>query len=272
MKYYILILALAVVMVSGCISPEEINKQIADTYAGLSSLSYDVRIVRTDVYERSYTAYEFMPINEPPYVSLGESHTLTGSSSEEQYSVFIEKPDKKAIWGSGSYQAHIGGGELIEDTWYYMYSPSGEYPSTRRVCKNNEYSSNQDVPAIPGVYESCEDWIQNSIWRVPQDLDNETKYIVNISRETTEGREVIKAHIRSATDDFFYIENIDIPFQEIDFWFESESYKLVKFEGTLRKSKTENEGDHDIGLSTTYKMYFENMVFNPQTPTDMFGT
>lgn len=255
------VFTLLVLFIYGCATPEEINAQIAEAYRGLDSLSYDAEIVRVDTLERSYTAYEFEQINEPPFVALGNSQTLTGSRSVWDYSVFIEKPDKKAIIGSGSHDAYISGGRRIDETWYFELQPAGTYEETRQIC-------NGDRPQ--GIRIGCQEFMQNSIWAVPSALDDPTKFIVDITTETIDGEEVIRADIKSADGEFFSIGDMlmDMVFHEIALWFNPSNFKLVKFEGTLGKGKSGTETQ--VGLSTTYTMTIENMVFNLEIPSRTF--
>jgi hypothetical protein len=281
MRRYILIgLILITISISGCtVAPAEINEQIAEVYRGLNSLSYDVEIVREDIYEKPYTVYELERIEEPPYVAVGKSKTLTGCRHVWSYSIFIEKPDKKAVTGTYSHDDTRTGGQEINGTWYNELKPAKTHES-RYVCNGDEYSvSVYGETGIPLPEDfSCQKWVQSSIWEFPATLDDPTKFNVDITTETIDGEEVIKASVESATGEFFYvIKNVGMPvdymimpFHKVVFWFRADDYRVVKFEGVLEKSKTGT--GTQVGLSNNYTMNFKNMVFNPDIPPDTFTT
>jgi hypothetical protein len=284
----IIIFILAVVFVSGCAAPEEINKRIAETYGRLNSLSYDVQVIRTDTYEKQYTAYEITQvqtgtreatdietgeITEVPIFEtvVGDSYTLTGSRFVWDSSIFIQKPDKKTIISSGSYDPYISGGQQIKEKWQFRYEPAGTVEEKKQVCNGNtiylipDRGRGADVSVDSTNPNKCQESVQNSIWQIPASLDDPSKFKVDITKE--EG--VIRANIESATGDFFYIENIEfMPFHKIVLWFDLDDLKLIKFEGALAKSKKGTETG--IGLSTIYTMTFKNVVFNPAIPSRTF--
>ena len=119
--------------------------------------------------------------------------------------------------------------------------------------------------------ERCKEAVLNSIWQVPATLDDPSKFKVDITKETLDGRDVIRANIESTTGEFFYIEKtIDMPFQKMIFWFNPSDFKILKVEGVLGKSKRAIS-ERDVGLSTTYTMIFKNIVFNPDIPREIFN-
>lgn len=298
-KIIAILLMFVIIFISGCATPAQINEQIAETYRNLDSLSYDVKIIRTDTYDKSYTAYEITQIEtgvrefesvEIPMVGeprndevvlneeiiyetvIGNSHILSKSGSEWDYSIFIEKPDKKLTIITGSHEPGISGGEMIGGTWYFRYSPARVEDEKKLICNSNLYYVIPDIfhGADVGVYsgDTCKESVENSIWQLPSSLDDESKFKVTISEEMMNGKQVIRADIESVTGEFFYLDEKEAPYHNVIIWFEAEDFKLVKFEGILAKSRKGDETS--IGLSTTYTMIFDNVVFDPEIPSEMF--
>jgi len=207
-----------IILINGCAAPEEINKKIAETYGRLDSLSYDVQVIRTDTYEKTYTAYEIKQVQKgtrevtdieteeiietPVYETVvGDSYTLTGSRFVWDYSIFIQKPDKKAIISSSSHDAYISGGQRIDGKWYYRYDPAGTEEERKQICNINTYYlipdrvRGADVSVDSTNLKRCQELVQNSIWQIPASLDDPSKFKIDITKETMDGKEVIRANI-----------------------------------------------------------------------------
>lgn len=249
-------------------------------------------------------AYD-MPVYGPV---IGESQTITGASGELNSSVFIEKPDKKAIIVSGSHSAHSSGGETINGKWYNRLDPAGPVPETKDICTGNtKYETGQAGPGgadLGGYAEgeapvdwtkgkyyvaagewylfvisnnaiNCKDFIDGSIWQVPAALDDPTKFKVSTAEELLDGVKVIGVEVESVTGEPFTFEASAEPlFQRAKLWFDPIDFKLIKFIGTFEKSaKSEiNEAGEEIsvGITETYTVTFKNVVFNPEIPLETF--
>jgi outer membrane lipoprotein-sorting protein len=227
---------------------------------------------------------------------VGESQTITGSSSEIDASVFIEKPDKKTIITSGSHDAFVSGGETIDGTWYNRLEPAGQVPESKEICNDNTmyeigqmgpeggyFSEGKYIPpgssyltVISDDAAGCNDFIGTSIWQVPAALDDKTKFKVNTSEETIDGVNVIVADVESVTGEPFTFEaNTEPLFQKAKIWFDPKDFKLIKFIGTFEKSAKREVSvageELGIGSSETYTVTFKNVVFNPTIPSSTFA-
>lgn len=268
-RFIILAALFTVLLISnGCLSPENINKKIAETYRGLDSISYEVTILRTDTYDKVYTAYIFKRIDELPFIELGESKELSGASFKWNSKVFIQKPDKKIVFTSGSHSAFVSGGQLIENKWYFKFEPEGVEPETQEECKELEPFPQKkgDEPRVEGPKDKCIREVENSIISVPSELDNPEKFKVETIEEIVDGIVSIKATIESATAEPFEIGNIGgglqgLKFDKIIFWFAKDDLKPIRIVGKQIKKKAGSEDE--LGLTTIYTFYFDNVILNP---------
>ncbi|MBI2085358.1 MAG: hypothetical protein HYT71_02495 [Candidatus Aenigmarchaeota archaeon] len=269
MKLLILVSLVFVIVVSGCVSSESINKRIADSYRGIKSLSYDMDLVRTDEYDKPYTAYGIVEDDK-----IAEPKILSDSSERWVFKVLIEKPDKKSIFTSGTNDDHINGGQLINGTWYFSYRKAGSYGDTEEICNKDTFymipdrARGADLSADSSDPNICPQWVTDSIWKVPSNIDNSSMFNVNISQEKLNNRDVIKVSVESVDGGIFYISEREIPYQKIILWLDTNDFKLLKYQGTLKKSSEASE--NSIGIKTIYTATLKNMVFNPKIPAEKF--
>ncbi len=267
-KKLVFISLILVIIVSGCTSTEPVNRRIADTYNKLGSMSYDMELVRTDVYDKPYTAYAVLEYN-----NISEPKALSGSRQVWNFSVVIQKPDKKyasvSEWGDDG----ITGSQLINGTWYFFYRKAGSHGDTKSICNADTFytipdrARGADVSvdtSDPGV---CLEWVVDSIWKIPANLNNQSMFRINISQERIDGISAFKVEVESADGDVFYISEWELPYQKIVFWLD-ENLKLIKYRGTLGKQKKAT--DTDIGLSTIYTATLKNVIFNPKLDASIF--
>ena len=267
MKKTLLIFLLGLFFLTSCSFPGDMTEQIANTYGSLNSLQYKITVIREDVYDQPYDAYEIIGMD------LGDKHTLTGWKSIENTLYKIKKPNKKIIISSKQEEEGINGGQRIQGEWYWSYSPARNFPESKLICNGFNYVHYPENSINSLTHpQKCSESIETDIVSILSSIDDPSKFIVNLRLDG----DYILVNVKNLDGSLIEIDGFDIELDNMTIWLNKQDLTLNKIEGINTRSKkgglvlTPRGYSEQIGFKTRYSITFGEVLFNPEFSDKLF--